>query len=411
MTRKRTWMILLLVGVSLLFKAPLVTIGLIAIGFVVVAIMARVELLNEIAILRDDLSLNLSTIELMANQKSAQENAIASLTCEKQQIEERSALILNEFESNAFELEQLKAQVSGQRAHTAQITEQLASQTTIASKEAEQAVDTAIAAFTDLATRSDQLTHLASTAFTDDADRTVNRHVELATDVMNGFVGQMLTSASEIAGAAQQMQHLVSITQTLTTLANEIKGVADQTSLLSLNASIEAAHAGEAGKGFSVVADEVRKLAERSRKASDDIRNIVEATAHESIVICKNLGDTATKSRNEGCIAQAEVIRLLAMIREANAEHTAKVELVAESSVKVSEDIGRIVTVLQFSDLLRQRLEHVSAPLLNLRDALLASSETDVLDISHLLDGTIGRPPDLYVVDYGSDADESVTLF
>lgn len=65
------------------------------------------------------------------------------------------------------------------------------------------------------------------------------------------------------------------IVEEIKIMSDTIKGIADQTNLLSLNASIEASRAGEQGKGFSVVAEEVRKLAEQSTEAISNVENLV----------------------------------------------------------------------------------------------------------------------------------------
>lgn len=94
-------------------------------------------------------------------------------------------------------------------------------------------------------------------------------------ELMNSSNEQMKNIKLVVQNVVSKVQTLYEQSHEITKLVDVIRGVADQTNLLSLNAAIEAARAGEHGKGFAVVADEVRKLADQTAHSVEDISGIV----------------------------------------------------------------------------------------------------------------------------------------
>ncbi|MDD2267750.1 methyl-accepting chemotaxis protein [Sulfuricurvum sp.] len=163
------------------------------------------------------------------------------------------------------------------------------------------------------------LTHTQIVTLQDIVQRTssasddTNVKIDEASTHLAKASGQISHMNNDIQTVAQTQQILSEDLKTLSSQAQEVKGVldiigdiADQTNLLALNAAIEAARAGEHGRGFAVVADEVRKLAERTQeslsKINYTIRTIVEAIVNTSQKMDKSAEEILIVSKDSNAV-------------------------------------------------------------------------------------------------------------
>ena len=125
----------------------------------------------------------------------------------------------------------------------------------------------------DMAERAGTVTRLAEEA--EEAAHSGQRKSDDAGKVVAQVMNEIRSLAQEMSNSMQAVNRLAENSSSISSILETIKGIAEQTNLLALNAAIEAARAGEQGRGFAVVADEVRTLASRTQGSAREIEGLI----------------------------------------------------------------------------------------------------------------------------------------
>ena len=147
-------------------------------------------------------------------------------------------------------------------------------------------IDTQRNSVQDVSSSSEQMSHAIEEVaiYVQDSLVTTNNTISMSTEslqTINKSFDYIYKSFDQITVVQNKMHTVVEETKEIENIVNIINDVAEQTNLLSLNASIEAARAGEKGKGFAVVADEIKKLAENTKESANYIRKMVKKLRDE----------------------------------------------------------------------------------------------------------------------------------
>ena len=110
---------------------------------------------------------------------------------------------------------------------------------------------------------------------TSEASRDATSSTSDGRDLVQETVGAIERMSADVQSTAELIGNLANESRDIGKVLDVIRGLADQTNLLALNAAIEAARAGEAGRGFAVVADEVRALAHRTQQSTSEIERMI----------------------------------------------------------------------------------------------------------------------------------------
>nr|WP_122390891.1 methyl-accepting chemotaxis protein [Pseudomonas savastanoi] len=197
----------------------------------------------------------------------------------------------------------------------------------------------------------------------------------LSADLGNQRVTETLTAMHMVEGSSAQVTALAGQAQDISKVLGVIRGIAEQTNLLALNAAIEAARAGEQGRGFAVVADEVRALAHRTQTSTQEVEQMISAIQAGSSATVESMQKSTQEvhsTRKTAEDAGQSLRQITDSVLEIN-NRNLQIAAASEQQAHVARDVDR--SLISIRDLAVQSSEGT-------RQTLIASTELSQLAVN-----------------------------
>ena len=237
--------------------------------------------------------------------------------------------------------------------HTVSQVELQAGQVETVSAQSNQAVSGQRTQIEQVATAMNQMSSTAqevarSAAAAVSSAHSVNDETVSGRGLVQSQQGSIARLATEIDQSVKVINQLATDSQSISSVLEVIKSIAEQTNLLALNAAIEAARAGEQGRGFAVVADEVRTLARRTQHSTEEIEQMISRLHSGVAAAVKAMGSSHEMA--SGTVSQSEkvqqalenILGAVGMIVDQNQQIAAAVEQQTAVAHDIDQNIVEI---------------------------------------------------------------------